>query len=105
MAVTLTLESVAFLGLIVVIRTFLSFSLEVELQGRWPWRAARRPTDRAGRRAARTCPLRRQAASPNRSSSARWQFTHSRAQGTMSRRSKPIGEPHSAHTPNRSGSL
>jgi len=36
-AVTLTLESVAFLGLIVVIRTFLSFSLEVELQGRWPW--------------------------------------------------------------------
>jgi uncharacterized membrane protein len=38
-AVTLTLESVAFLGLIVVIRTFLSFSLEVELQGRWPWQA------------------------------------------------------------------
>jgi len=38
-AVTLTLESVAFLGLIVMIRTFLSFSLEVELQGRWPWQA------------------------------------------------------------------
>lgn len=38
-AVTLTLESVAFLGLIVLIRTFLSFSLEVELQGRWPWQA------------------------------------------------------------------
>lgn len=38
-AVTLTLQSVAFLGLIVLIRSFLSFSLEVELQGRWPWQA------------------------------------------------------------------
>ncbi len=25
------------LGLIVVIRTFLSFSLELEITGRWPW--------------------------------------------------------------------
>ncbi|CAN5823075.1 DUF1622 domain-containing protein [soil metagenome] len=33
-----TLEGVAVLGLLVVIRTFLSFSLEVELYGRWPWR-------------------------------------------------------------------
>jgi len=32
-----TLTSVAILGSIVVIRTFLSFSLEVELTGRWPW--------------------------------------------------------------------
>jgi len=32
-----TLNSVAVLGLIVLIRTFLSFSLEVELTGRWPW--------------------------------------------------------------------
>lgn len=32
-----TLTSVAILGLIVLIRTFLSFSLEVELTGRWPW--------------------------------------------------------------------
>ena len=32
-----TLTSVAVLGIIVVIRTFLSFSLEVELTGRWPW--------------------------------------------------------------------
>ena len=31
-----TLISVAILGLIVLIRTFLSFSLEVELTGRWP---------------------------------------------------------------------
>jgi uncharacterized membrane protein len=33
-----TLESVAVLGIIVVIRTLLSFSLEVELDGAWPWR-------------------------------------------------------------------
>jgi uncharacterized membrane protein len=32
-----TLISIAVLGLIVLIRTFLSFSLEVELTGRWPW--------------------------------------------------------------------
>jgi len=36
-AVSPTLQSVAVLGLIVLIRTFLSFSLEVELEGRWPW--------------------------------------------------------------------
>src|SRR5215469_17094609 len=36
-AVSPTFESVGVLGLIVVIRTFLSFSLEVELDGRWPW--------------------------------------------------------------------
>jgi uncharacterized membrane protein len=33
-----TLTSVAVLAIIVLIRTFLSFSLEVELTGRWPWR-------------------------------------------------------------------
>jgi uncharacterized membrane protein len=32
-----TLTSVAALGAIVLIRTFLSFSLEVEITGRWPW--------------------------------------------------------------------
>ena len=32
-----TLESVAVLGLIVVIRIVLSFSLEVEMDGTWPW--------------------------------------------------------------------
>jgi uncharacterized membrane protein len=36
-AVTPTLTSVAVLGGIVLIRTFLSFSLEVEVSGRWPW--------------------------------------------------------------------
>ena len=33
-----TLESVAVLGAIVVIRIVLSFSLEVEIDGVWPWR-------------------------------------------------------------------
>ena len=32
-----TLESVAVLGGIVVIRIVLSFSLEVEIEGSWPW--------------------------------------------------------------------
>lgn len=41
-AVSPTFTSVGVLGLIVVIRTFLSFSLEVELEGRWPWQ--RRPS-------------------------------------------------------------
>jgi uncharacterized membrane protein len=35
-----TLESVAVLGAIVVIRILLSFSLEVEIDGAWPWRRA-----------------------------------------------------------------
>jgi uncharacterized membrane protein len=32
-----TLTSVAILAVIVLIRTFLSFSLEVEITGPWPW--------------------------------------------------------------------
>ena len=32
-----SLTSVAILAAIVLIRTFLSFSLEVETTGRWPW--------------------------------------------------------------------
>ena len=36
-----TMESVAVLGLIVVIRIVLSFSLEVEIEGAWPWNRAR----------------------------------------------------------------
>ena len=36
-AVTPTLDGVLVLGLIVVIRTFLSIALQVELEGRWPW--------------------------------------------------------------------
>ena len=41
-----TLESALTLGLIVLVRTFLSFSLEVELDGALPWRKERTP--RAG---------------------------------------------------------
>lgn len=36
-AVELTFETVGVLAVVVVIRTFLSFTLEVELTGRWPW--------------------------------------------------------------------
>ncbi|HEY7772371.1 MAG TPA: DUF1622 domain-containing protein [Marinagarivorans sp.] len=36
-AVELTLKTVTALGLIVLIRTFLSFTLEAELEGHWPW--------------------------------------------------------------------
>ena len=37
-ALVATLESVAVLGVLVLIRTFLSWSLEVEIEGHWPWR-------------------------------------------------------------------
>lgn len=41
----LTLESVGLLALIIVIRTFLSFALETEIEGCWPWkRSALRAT-------------------------------------------------------------
>lgn len=39
-AIAPTLENVAVLGLIVLIRTFLSFSLEIEIEGVPPWRKA-----------------------------------------------------------------
>jgi uncharacterized membrane protein len=34
-----TLNNVAVLGLLVLVRTMLSWSLVVELEGRWPWQA------------------------------------------------------------------
>jgi uncharacterized membrane protein len=37
LALQLTLQSVGLLAIIVLVRTFLSFSLEVEMNGRWPW--------------------------------------------------------------------
>jgi uncharacterized membrane protein len=43
-AVSPTFGSVGVLAIIVAVRTFLSVSLEVELEGRWPWQA--RPEDR-----------------------------------------------------------
>ena len=33
-----TWDNIAALGLLVVVRTFLSWSLVVEIEGRWPWR-------------------------------------------------------------------
>lgn len=44
-ALTPTLQSLAALGLLALIRSFLSWSLEVEIDGCWPWRAR----DEAGR--------------------------------------------------------
>jgi uncharacterized membrane protein len=36
-----TIDSVVVLGIIVVIRIVLSFALEVEIDGRWPWNESR----------------------------------------------------------------
>ena len=50
-----TVSEVAVLGGIVLIRTFLSFSLEVELEGHWPWQAnvrRREPNERTPERSA-----------------------------------------------------
>jgi uncharacterized membrane protein len=46
-AIEPTLDSVVVLAGIVLIRTFLSWSLEVEIEGRWPWQRA---AAEAGRR-------------------------------------------------------
>ena len=40
-AVELTWDRIGVLAVVVVIRTFLSFTLDVELTGRWPWQAER----------------------------------------------------------------
>jgi len=40
-----TLESVAVLGGVVLIRIVLSFSIDVEVDGMWPWNRWRRPAD------------------------------------------------------------
>jgi uncharacterized membrane protein len=42
-AVDPSLESVAVLGLLVVIRTFLSWALVVEIEHRWPWQRLTEP--------------------------------------------------------------
>ena len=42
-AVDPSLENVGVLAIIVLIRTFLSFSLGVEIDGTWPWQRASRP--------------------------------------------------------------
>ena len=44
----LTFESVGLLAGIVLIRTFLSFSLETEIEGCWPWRRAAKDAGQIG---------------------------------------------------------
>lgn len=39
-----TLMNVAVLGLIVLVRTFLSMTLQLEVEGRWPWQRGRSAT-------------------------------------------------------------
>jgi uncharacterized membrane protein len=39
-----TLENVAVLGLIILIRTFLSMTLHLEVEGRWPWQSEEKDT-------------------------------------------------------------
>lgn len=46
-AVTPSIDNLIILALIVLIRTFLSFSLEVEIEGRWPWRRAAQEMQRS----------------------------------------------------------
>jgi uncharacterized membrane protein len=40
-AVAPTFEGVGVLAIVVLVRTFLSFTLDVELNGRWPWQSGR----------------------------------------------------------------
>jgi uncharacterized membrane protein len=40
-AVAPTFEGVGVLAIVVLVRTFLSFTLDVELEGRWPWQQHR----------------------------------------------------------------
>jgi uncharacterized membrane protein len=44
-AIDPTFQSVGVLALIVLVRTFLSWSLEVEITGSWPWRRPRPTSD------------------------------------------------------------
>nr|WP_280136198.1 DUF1622 domain-containing protein [Luteibacter rhizovicinus] len=39
-----SVQSVISLGLLVVIRTFLSWSLILEVEGRWPWQGEEKPS-------------------------------------------------------------
>ena len=51
-AIEPTLQSLLILGGIVLIRTFLSFSLEVEIEGRWPWNRHKAENEHSSSRAA-----------------------------------------------------
>jgi uncharacterized membrane protein len=47
-AIDLTFQSLGVLALLVLIRTFLSWALEVEISGAWPWQRARPAADAEG---------------------------------------------------------
>ncbi len=47
-AISPSFASVGVLALIVLVRTFLSFTLQLEIEGRWPWQRPRAPLDPAG---------------------------------------------------------
>lgn len=59
-----SLEGIIVLGLVVLIRTFLSISLEMEIDGRWPWNRTR--DERRERRWRASLPARRQVEPPER---------------------------------------
>jgi len=44
-ALDTTLESISTLALLVLIRTFLSWALEVEIEGHWPWQSPKERID------------------------------------------------------------
>jgi uncharacterized membrane protein len=44
-AVAPTFSSIGLLGLVVLIRTFLSFTIELEITSRWPWQGPHGPDD------------------------------------------------------------
>jgi uncharacterized membrane protein len=43
-----TFASIGILGLLVLVRTFLSWALEVEIEGAWPWQQSRAGTPASG---------------------------------------------------------
>ncbi len=51
-ALRASMTNVAILGALVAIRTFLSWSLVVEIDGRWPWQAGPEPRQADARRQA-----------------------------------------------------
>jgi uncharacterized membrane protein len=46
-ALDATFSSIGTLGLLVVVRTFLAWSLEVEIEGEWPWQKAHSRSNKA----------------------------------------------------------
>ncbi len=47
-AVAPSFRGVGVLAVVVAVRTFLSFTLDVELEGRWPWQSRQKPSHPAG---------------------------------------------------------